>query len=534
MFADSSNRPTEEELLTCQHVQMDELDHPYTLTDLVDPESIERLAGVISRLCKCRISICNVEAVVGSGLAEETGLYHDSLIDCDSRVVGKVSIERTKVNESALELVDLVADILATLCRQRLGIRRRVSELTAVYDLGGLFAGNEDLGSILNIAAKRICDVMNVKAASIRLLDTATGELVLSGVYNLSTDYLSKGRIMLDDNPIDKTAFCGEVVYIEDARTDERVKFREHSRREGLVSGLACPMTYRGSTVGILRIYTAAVQRFSSFEVDLLRSVASQACGAIVHSRLFNEAREAEQQARQLKYAGQVQRRMIPAEPPKHDRISFGQVYMPTLQVGGDFFDFLSLPEGNVGLAIADVVGKGVPGSLMMASVRSALRAHARSIFNIDEIISQVNQHLCRDTLMSEFATLIYGVFSPRGSRFTYSNAGHNPPLLLRGNQFTALSTGGMVIGVLPDASFDRDVLELESGDILVFYTDGVTETLDYHDDLYGIDRFKQSILRHREETANTMANQLLWDVRRFAGLSQQTDDITLVVAKVH
>ena len=206
---------------------------------------------------------------------------------------------------------------------------------------------------------------------------------------------------------------------------------------------------------------------------------------------------------------------------------------MPSLDVGGDFYDFLSLPKGNIGLAIADVVGKGLPGALMMASVRSALRAHARGIFNIDEIISQVNRHLCRDTLMSEFATLFYGVFSPHGSRFTYCNAGHNPPLLLRNNQFTSLDTGGMVIGVIPDNIFERAVLELQTGDIIVFYTDGVTEALDYNDNLYTLDRLKQSILRYQKEPAATLARQLLWDVRRFAGLSKQTDDITIVIAKV-
>ena len=198
-----------------------------------------------------------------------------------------------------------------------------------------------------------------------------------------------------------------------------------------------------------------------------------------------------------------------------------------------EFFDFLDLPKGNVGVAIADVVGKGLPGALMMASVRSALRAHSQSIFDIDDIVGRVNRHMCRDTMVSEFATLFYGVISPDGKRFTYCNAGHNPPMLVRGDRVTDLETGGLVIGVLPESVYDKDVVDLVSGDILVFYTDGVTEAVNYDDELYGVDRLCESIFKHRDLEVTTMTQQLLWDVRRFAGLADQADDITIGVARV-
>jgi sigma-B regulation protein RsbU (phosphoserine phosphatase) len=216
-----------------------------------------------------------------------------------------------------------------------------------------------------------------------------------------------------------------------------------------------------------------------------------------------------------------------------HGRITFGPIYQPSLEVGGDFFDFISFSEGSVGLVIADVVGKGVPGALMMASVRSALRAHAHSIYDINEIVGQVNRLLFQDTAVSEFATLFYGVFSAKGDRFTYCNAGHNPPLLLRGEKFSELTAGGMVIGVSAEEKYDKDLLELRSGDILTFYTDGVTEARDFDGNIYGTARLRNSILHHRQLEAPTLANQLHWDVRRYAGLAHQDDDITIVVAKV-
>ena len=521
-------------------VSKGEPERVFTLGELIEVRALERLCRTFSKLCKAELAICTAAGTrldhpseVGTCAPCAQANRFAIPVKWKGHTLGCVVVLEDDPDEHAREFADLVADVLAGMCRAQAHIRKRVSELSAVYDLGGLFAGDEDLGTILNITAQRICEVMNVKASNIRVLDSASQTLVIAGEHNLSERYLRKGPVTLSENPIDAAAFAGEIVYIEDAGTDPRVRFPEHARHEGIVSGLCCPMSYRGHTVGVLRIYTATKQTFGNFDRELLRAVASQAAAAIVHTRLYRESIAAADNERQLCLGGDVQRRMLPDQPPHHEHITFGQVYEPSLNVGGDFFDFLDLPDGNLGVAIADVVGKGLPGALMMASVRAALRAHAQSIFDIDDITGRVNRHLCRDTLVSEFATLFYGVFSPNGRRFTYCNAGHNPPLLLRGNIFSELETGGLVIGVVPDEIYEKGVLELSSGDLLIFYTDGVTEALDYQEDLYGIDRFKESILRYRDEPAHTLANQLLWDVRRYAGLARQADDITLVVAKV-
>ncbi|NOX58780.1 MAG: SpoIIE family protein phosphatase [Planctomycetes bacterium] len=514
----------------------------HTLRELIDPATLSSLRGSFSSLCGCSLAFFDADGTrldtvsSSSAQADVVDVERDDFsvpVIWREHVLGSVAVLESCPSEQAQSFARLIASILGIFCRQEARIRQRVGELSTIYGLGVLFARTADFDEALNIAAQRICHVMQVKSASIRLLDEATGELVISGLHNISPAYLHKGRIRLSENPIDQAAISGEVVYIEDARTDPRVRFRDHAKKEGMVSGLCCPLAYRGKTLGVLRIYCGVKRKFSALDTELLQAVASLAAAAVFSSRLLAEARDAERLARHLQHAGQIQRRMIPAEPICHPKIQFGQVYQPSLEVGGDFFDYLDLPKGNVGVAIADVVGKGLPGALMMASVRSALRAHAQSVFNIDDIISRVNQHMCRDTLVSEFATMFYGVFSPDGKQFTYCNAGHNPPLLLRGEQFSELEEGGLVIGVAPDAAYLKDVVELQSGDQIVFYTDGVTEAMNYDGDLYGTERLRDSILRHRHLEVVTMTQQLLWDVRRFAGLAEQADDITLVVASV-
>ncbi|MFQ6049117.1 MAG: PP2C family protein-serine/threonine phosphatase, partial [Phycisphaerae bacterium] len=328
-------------------------------------------------------------------------------------------------------------------------------------------------------------------------------------------------------------AISGKVVYVEDSRTDPRVRYPAQARKEGIVSALVAGMIYRGRPVGVMRIYTGQRYRFSAFERSLLQALASQAAAAIVNAQLHAEALEAERYQRQIQYAGQVQRRMIPARAPAHHRLQIGCVYDPMMELGGDFYDFLELGQGDLGLVIADVVGKGVAASLMMASVRSALRTAAQEIYDLDKVMARANRQLCHDTLISEFATVFYGVINPDATRLTYCNAGHDPPLLLRDGQFQSLETGGMVIGVRPDERYEKGVVHLRPGDLLVLYTDGLVEATNFQHQWFGRQNLRRSILRYRQLDAQELAQQLLWDVRRFVGLADRIDDITLVAVKV-
>jgi sigma-B regulation protein RsbU (phosphoserine phosphatase) len=433
---------------------------------------------------------------------------------------------------SVERLPSVLSRVIETLCEQRFEIRRRLEEVSTVCDVTRMLSGDARLKDAMAGAAARVAEVMRVKAATIRLVDEERGELVLYASHNLSREYVEKGVVTLADNPIDQAAFRGETVYVEDATTDPRVRYPEAARREGFVSGLCVPMSYRGEVVGVLRIYSSRRQRFSGLETTLLRTIGSQIAAAVTHSRLYEQRLSNERYAQQITYAAEIQRRMISALP-RHPRISFGAEYDPRLEVGGDFYDFVDLPYGTLGVCIADVVGKGIPAALLMASVRAGLRAHAHDTYHIKDIMEKVNRGLCRDTLISEFVTLFYGVFAPDGSQLTYCNAGHEPPLLLRGEEALGLSSGNMVLGIDPAEAYRSSIVNLESGDVIVMVTDGVTEAMNFDEEPFGRHRLIESVRRYRDRDARTLATQLLWDVRRFVGLADKIDDLTLVVAKV-
>ena len=406
----------------------------------------------------------------------------------------------------------------------------------ALTDLAGMLASKATLQEILDMATRQLVESMNLKASSLRLLDPDANELKLASVANLSKEYLSKGPVRLADSSIDQAALSGETVYVEDCRSDPRIIYPQMASEEGLVSALVTGVRFRGRRVGALWAYRGEERRFSEFEASLLEAIAAQLAAAIINARLRADLREAEDLERQVKHAAEVQRRMIPASPPESPHYRFGCIYQPSKDLAGDFYDFIRFENGDLGVIVADVVGKGVPASLMMASARSALRANARRMTDLGEIMQSVNRRLEYDTLPAEFATAFYVELSHDGAKAKYCNAGHEPLLLLRGGQITSLDVGGMVLGINEQERYESAEIALQPGDTMLLYTDGVTEALDYQDRAYGRERVYKSLITHGTAdgaSAEFIAKQILWDVRRFVGLAPQSDDITVVAIRV-
>lgn len=432
----------------------------------------------------------------------------------------------------AVRFVYLLADAIAEVCRQNVEQKQRVEELGTLYRLSTLLAEQRDLQQVLDTVARESAEVLEVKAASIRLIDTSGTELVPKAVYNLSQEYLDKGPILLERSRIDQKALAGDVVYVHDMATDERTLYPDDARREGLASILCAGLTYRGKKIGVIRIYSAEPRKFSDFERHLLNAIGQLAAAAIDNARLARERREAQRVQRQVELAADVQRRLLPTEPPISDVVEVAGRYEPCFELGGDFYDFLTF-ENSVGMILGDVVGKGVAASLLMATVRAALRAHAEDTYDLDAIMAKVNAGLARDTGDNEFATVFYGTLDTTTLRLTYASAGHDPALLLRDGQFIELTEGGMVLGVDPNAHYEKGLLDLRPGDVLLAYTDGVTDATNFNEEKFGRDRIRQAVRYAADGSAQDIVNHILWEVRRFVGLHQAADDMTLLAAKV-
>jgi serine phosphatase RsbU (regulator of sigma subunit) len=434
---------------------------------------------------------------------------------------------------ASVQFLYLLANALSRLCSQEMQLRQRINELTALFNISTMLSGTRGLQQILDRITRAVAEALHVKSCSLRLLDDHRDELVIKSVYGLSEEYLKKGPVTVALSPIDRAALAGQAVYIRDMTTDERVIYPHESQREGIVSSLVVGMVFKDRPIGVLRVYTAEIHEFTDVERKLLESIASQAAVAIENARLQEEAVEKERLERQVQIAAEVQRRMMPTRPPRVPGLDIAALYVPCFELGGDFYDFIPLGDHSVGLTIADVVGKGLPASLLMASVRAAMRAQADNVYDLDEIISRVNKSMSLDMRANEFITLWYGVLDYKHRQLTYCSAGHEPGILIRNGQLRDLATGGMVIGVDPEQKYDKEVVQLQKGDVLFIYTDGVPDAMNFNGDKFGKQRMRESLISHLGDSAEQICRQMLWETRRFVGLNRRTDDTTMVVVKV-
>lgn len=435
---------------------------------------------------------------------------------------------------ASIQFLYLIANSIAQLCYEQHENQQRLRELSALYDISTALAGQRELGPILETAAHTVARVLSVRAVVIRLLRVRGGkpELHSEAVFGMSNELADKGKTLVNKSELTRKALAGEMVYIADMTTDPRSFYPEDCRREGVVSMLSTGLMVQDKGIGTIQLFTGQRRTFTKFEEDLTRAIAQLVATAIRNAQLTDEQSRTRAIIRQVKLARDVQRRMLPQYEPDLPGYDIAGTYVPSYDLGGDFYDYINL-EGSLGLAMGDVVGKGVAASLLMAHVRASLRAYAHGVYDLDKVMERVNHALTRDTRDNEFATLWYGTLDPRTRRLTYCNAGHEPGLLLRDHRIIPLATGGMVVGILSPLSYDKGVIDLKAGDTLLLHSDGLPDAMNLQNQRFGRERVEE-LLR---ATAGRTAKQAVADIRRAVkdhqGTRRAADDLTLMVLKV-
>ena len=341
--------------------------------------------------------------------------------------------------------------------------------LSSVQKAAQLLSSPMALDDVLEVVVRTVSKAVDADAAALRLLDRSTDELLPGATYGLSEGYIKKGPVRADDT-LNKRILTGEAIVVHDMLSDDHfARYRKAIAREGLNSCLSIGLIYRNEPVGTLRLYSRQRnRRFSPSDISLAQTIAAQSAAAIVNARLYTESLAAERISRQLRLAGAVQRHLIPQGAARISGLDIASVYVPCYEVGGDIYDFLTLPDGRFMLVIGDIMGKGVPASLAMASVRSALRCYAEFVPDLAQLAGRVNQLFCHDSDTGEFATLFFCVFDPDRNAMHYCNCGHEPPIMLRADgTIEDLQCGGMILGVRADTTYHVGHVSVSDGDIL-------------------------------------------------------------------
>ncbi len=287
---------------------------------------------------------------------------------------------------------------------------------------------------------------------------------------------------------------------------------------------------------------------YNSLEKRLLRGVCAQFAMMIENSRLTDRIVEQERLRRELLLAGEVQKRLFPERSPETANLQLAGVCIPARGVGGDYYDFIDLGNRNLGIALADVAGKGIAAALVMSVVQASLRSLAGNDgVSLAELASKMNRLLYRSTGTNSYATFFYGEVDEEHRELRYVNAGHNPPYLLRNGHlhtpvpFVAstapieeLTTGGTIIGMFAQSSYEEGLVHLHPGDLLIAFTDGVPEALDPKEEEFGEDRLKEILRAVSHLPVNDMAARIVGELKKWISDAAQYDDMTFILMKVN
>lgn len=414
-----------------------------------------------------------------------------------------------------------------------------------------------DLDGALEIIAEYLIEATQAESGAIFLLDAEGRSLrarAIAGMFppmHETTSYvltkrkylderIRRDRIQIGEGVIGFVAKTGESLLIADAMADPRVP-KTSTDFLRIESMLVAPLRSRQKILGVFALVNRRGQgAFTNADLRLLQQLAQQAALTVDMVRLYEHDREQRRIEQELRVAQDFQRMLLPSKFPQPDGFNIAAFSKPALEVGGDYFDFIWVEEPRLlGVAIVDVSGKGIPGALVMASLRSALRAAAPGCREPKEVLKRVNRQILEDTRDSVFVTMTYAILDVEERTVRFCRAGHEPLILCNesGAKPQAFQPNGIALGLVGDAIFN--VLEecetrLEDGDTMVLYTDGVVEALNAKSEEYGSDRFRNCLLLNRCAAPAEQIDGVLGDIDLFAEGVAQSDDITLVAIKAY
>ena len=406
--------------------------------------------------------------------------------------------------------------------------------LALLCRLSQAFNSSLDLDEVLDRVMDEVIAVMHAERGFVMLREP-DGRLIFRAARGMDRETIDHPQFQVSRSVVERVAREGQPIHTSDAQADDRFSMRQSVQSLGLRSILCVPLRTKEVVTGVVYVdnrLQAGI--FTPGDLELLTAIASSAAIAIENARLYQVAVEKGRMERELQMARQVQTSLLPRDTPQVPGWEFAARWQPAREVAGDYYDFIPLDGGQLGLVIADVSDKGMPAALFMALTRSIVRASVGRAPSPAEGIAHANRLICADSSGGMFVTLFYAQLDPATREFTYVNAGHNPPLLYHSeqDQLTELARTGMVLGVLEDAPFEQRTLHLSPGDLVVLYTDGVTDATDVHLHGFGMDRLQRVILEHRDAPAAGLVVALEGAIGDFAASAAPFDDIAVVVMR--
>jgi len=322
-------------------------------------------------------------------------------------------------------------------------------------------------------------------------------------------------------------------LFSNDLKSDER--FSLGWDNNCFIKSLVCvPLFFKGKMIGLISVFNKkSGKEFTADDQKLMSIIAAQSAHVIENARLLEEEKQYLLIQEELKMAMDIQKNLLPKSLPKVDGYDIVSFILPAREVGGDYYDFIQVSEKEIAVCIGDVSGKGLPAALLVGNLQATIRGQCIIPSTCSERIVRANRLLFESTDSSKFATFFYGLLDIGNGSFCYCNAGHNYPLLFhKQGKYDLLDTGGIILGGIPEYSFEEKKTKLESGDILFLYSDGVSEAMSPDEVEFGEEEIIELIKNNLELTSTGLLEKIKDAIKSHAGKAPQSDDITMVIIK--
>ncbi len=407
---------------------------------------------------------------------------------------------------------------------------QRAVQLSAISEVSRQVATILDLDQLLNRVVQLIKDSFGYDHVFVYTVDHGAQE----AVFRAGTSGTEAGwcyRVQFGQGLIGWVAAHGEPLLVNDVSTEPRYRPGPDTL-PAVHSELVVPLKVEHRILGVLDVESTETDAFDKDDLFVLQTLADQIAIAVEDARLYQEALERQRMEEELRVARGIQSSLLPERPPSIPGWDIATTWQPAREVAGDFFDFVQLQNGHWGCLIADVSDKGMPAALFMAMARSVVRTTILGPRPPADALERANELILRDTRADMFLTMFYLILDPATGQISYVNAGHNPPLIFRQQSGTVqpLHTGGVVLGAVPNIKLTECHDQMDPGDCVLLYTDGIVEAINARDEAFGEERLAEVLATHASLTAVELVDRIRAAVLDFTAGQAPADDMAVIV----
>ena len=462
-----------------------------------------------------------------------------------NQLVGILSLSRKFMNleytPADTELLEIIAhhlaiavynhQLLSQLKEVNFELNHKILELETLYDVGIRISSLLKAEELSDEILLRSISLLDANRGALFLIDKKDKTLKLDSSFGIGEELKDKVKIPLGEGLIGEVAAKGEAVR---GRGHPQLQLPWESD-----TLLAVPIKMKQQVFGVIFVANKEAKggniiEFTPSDERLLSSFANQAAVALENARLYKESLEKERMEKELELAATIQRNLLPLKTPEIEGFDISALNTPCRQVGGDYYDFIALNPDHFGIAIADVSGKGTPAALLVSALHGTLHAYSEENYSLPQLMSRIARAIYRSSLAEGFITFFYGILDPKKRTLTSVNAGHNYPILLRADdKIHNLTEGGICLGIMEESTYQQETTTLQKGDILVLYTDGLTEAMNPQEEEFGTERLTEVVYNNRHLPASAIIEAISQQLKSWSRGIPPFDDLTLVLIKV-